>query len=307
MKTLRERKAVMEERIALMNEAKRRLNLMAVFGLLFVFLVSGCAHKIALPSSGPSGRLMSSQNEPIRLASAGQDLPPLYLAQGPQEYPGDGEFDEFDEFDDDFEPELIGMADPLESWNRAMFHFNDKLYFWILKPVSSGYRVILPQPIRRSVKHFFENLGFPIRFVNCLLQAKFQGAGTELARFSVNSTIGLAGFLDVAKQDLGIYEREEDFGQTLGVYGLGPGIYINWPILGASSLTDTVGLVGDAYLSPLNYLSETEYTIAIDAYELTNSTSLVLGDYEDLKRAAVDPYIALRDYYYQSRQKKIKE
>ena len=300
----------MEERIVLMNGAKKRRNLMAVFGLLFVLLVSGCAHKIELSSSGPSGRLMFSQNESIRLASAGQDLPPLYLAQGPQEYPGEGEFDEFDEFDefeDDFEAELISIADPLEPWNRAMFHFNDKLMTWVLKPVSTGYGAIVPQPMRRGVSNFFENLGFPIRFVNCLLQAKFQGAGTELARFAVNSTIGLAGFLDVAKKDLGIYEREEDFGQTLGVYGLGPGIYIFWPLLGPSSLTGTVGLVGDGLLDPLNYLSKTKYTIGAKAYSITNSFSLDLGeDYEDLKRM-VDPYIAWRELYYQSQQKKIKE
>jgi phospholipid-binding lipoprotein MlaA len=283
---------------------------MAVFGLLFVFLISGCAHRTASRSSGPSGRPMFFQNEPIRLASAGEDLSPLLLAQGPQEYSGDDEFDEFDEFDgfdDEFEDKLTSISDPLESWNRAMFHLNDRLYFWILKPVSSGYEAIFPEPVRRSVKNFFENLGFPIRFVNCLLQGKFQGAGTELARFSINSTAGLAGFLDVAKQDLGIYEREEDFGQTLGVYGVGPGIYLYWPIFGASSLTHTVGRIGDAYLYPLNYLSEAEYTIALDAYELTNSTSLVLEEVEDLKRAAVDPYVFVRDAYYQSRQKMIKE
>jgi phospholipid-binding lipoprotein MlaA len=300
----------MEERIVSMNGAKKRRNLMAIFGLLFFLLVSGCAHKIELPSSGASGRRMFFQNEPIRLASTGQDLTSLYLAQGPQEYPGEdefGEFEEFDEFDDEFEAELISISDPLEPWNRTMFHFNDKLITWILKPVSTGYGAIVPQPMRKGVSNFFENLEFPIRFVNCLLQAKFKGAGTELARFAVNSTIGLAGLLDVAKKDMGINEREEDFGQTLGVYGLGPGIYIFWPILGPSSLTNTVGLVGDGFLDPLNYLSETKYTIGAKAYSRINDFSLGQGeDYEDLKRM-VDPYIAWRDAYFQSQQKKIKE
>jgi phospholipid-binding lipoprotein MlaA len=283
---------------------------MVLIGILVAFLVSGCAHKPVLSPSSPSGRLVSSQKEPIRLASVGQDSSPLYLAQVPQDDPEDSqfnEFDEFDEFDEEFEDEGICIADPLEPWNRAMFHFNDRLYFWVLKPVSSGYKTVVPQPIRVSVKNFFENLRFPIRFVNCLLQAKFQGAGTELARFTVNSTVGLAGFLDVAKQDLGIHEREEDLGQTLGVYGLGPGIYIHWPILRDSSLTDTVGLVGNAYLDPLYYLSEAEYTIAARAYDTINDTSLRLGDYEDFKGAAVDPYIFFRDAYCQSRRKMIKE
>jgi phospholipid-binding lipoprotein MlaA len=150
-------------------------------------------------------------------------------------------------------------------------------------------------------------LEFPIRFVNCLLQAKFRGAGTELSRFAVNSTIGLAGFMDVAENNLGIEEREEDFGQTLEVYGLGPGIYIYWPVLGPSSLTGTVGLVGDGFLDPLNYLSETKYTIAANAYDVTNSFSLDVGeDYENMKKQ-IDPYIFLRDFYNQSQQKKIKE
>lgn len=300
----------MEEKTVLMIEPKRRLNLKAVFGLLLVLLVSGCAHKIELPSSGPSGRLMLSQNEPIHLASAGQDLTPIFVAQGPQEYPGEDEFDEFDEFDeieDDFEAELISISDPLEPWNRAMFHVNDKLITWILKPISTGYGAIVPQPMRRGVRNFFDNLGFPIRFVNCLLQAKFKGAGTELARFTVNSTVGLAGFLDVAKKDFGLVEREEDFGQTLGVYGLGPGFYIYWPILGPSSLTGTVGLVGDGFLDPLNYFSETKYTIGAKAYDRINDASLRLEDYEDYKDAAVDPYIFFRDAYYQNQQKKIKE
>ncbi len=289
------------------NEVRRHRNLTVLLGLLAVFLVSGCAHKTVSSPSSPSGRLISSQNGTVRLASVGQDSSPLRSAQVPQDDPEDSQFDEFDEFDQEFEDEGISISDPLEPWNRAMFHFNDKLYFWVLKPVSSGYKTVLPRPIRVSVKNFFENLRFPIRFVNCLLQAKFEGAGTELARFTVNSTVGLAGFLDVAKQDLGIHEREEDLGQTLGVYGLGPGIYIHWPILGSSSLTDTVGLVGDYYVDPLYYLSEVKYTIAAKSYEIVNDTSLSLGEYEDLKGAAVDPYIALRNAYYQSRRKKIKE
>ena len=289
------------------NEVRTHRNLTVLLGLLVVFLVSGCAHRTVSSPSSPSGRLISSQDETVRLASVGQDSSLLYSAQVPKEDPEDSQFDEFDEFDEEFEDERKSVSDPLEPWNRVMFHFNDRLYFWVLKPVSSGYKAVLPRPIRLSVKNFFKNLKFPIRFVNCLLQAKFQGAGTELARFTLNSTVGLAGFLDVAKQDLGIQEREEDLEQTLGVYGLGPGIYIHWPIFGDSSLTGTVGLVGDAFLDPLNYLSETEYTIAARAYEMVNDTSLRLGDYEDFKGAAVDPYIALRDHYYQSQRKKINE
>ncbi|MGD9033823.1 MAG: VacJ family lipoprotein [Desulfobacteraceae bacterium] len=201
---------------------------------------------------------------------------------------------------------LKTIADPLEPINRAFFHFNDKLYFWFFKPVARGYGYIFPQSVRIGVRNFFDNLGFPIRFVNCVLQGKFEGAGFETQRFLINSLTTL-GFKDVATDNLGIKEYDEDFGQTLGFYGLGPGFYIDWPIIGPSSLTDTVGIVGDIYTQPLNYVIEFKYNVGIRAYDIVNSTSLTIGEYEDLKRAALDPYVAIRDAYYQFRQKKIKE
>jgi phospholipid-binding lipoprotein MlaA len=203
-------------------------------------------------------------------------------------------------------PPLKTIADPLEPINRAFYHFNDKLYFWLLKPVARGYGYIFPQSVRIGVRNFFDNLGFPIRFVNCVLQGKFEGAGFEMQRFLINSITTL-GFKDVATDNLGIKEYDEDFGQTLGFYGLGPGFYIDWPIIGPSSLTDTVGIVGDIYTQPLNYVIEFKYNVGIRAYDIVNSTSLTIGEYEDLKRAALDPYVAIRDAYYQFRQNKIKE
>jgi len=216
---------------------------------------------------------------------------------------------------DPFEDEDVGdkvlalktIADPLEPMNRAFFYFNDKLYFWLFKPIARGYGYIFPQSVRIGVRNFFDNLRFPIRFVNCLLQGKFEGAGRELTRFMVNTTVGIVGFIDVAEENMGLHEQNEDFGQTLGFYGLGPGFYIDWPIIGPSSLTDTVGIVGDIYTQPLNYVIEFKYNVAIRAYDIVNSTSLTIGEYEDLKRAALDPYVAVRDAYYQYRLNKVKE
>lgn len=205
------------------------------------------------------------------------------------------------------EPEEI-ISDPLEPINRAFFHFNDKLYFWLLKPVASGYKVVVPQPVRVSVRNFFYNAAFPVRFVNCLFQAKIEDAGVELSRFLVNTVVGVAGFFDMATQRFNLKRQEEDLGQTLGSYGVGPGIYINWPILGPSSVRDTVGLVGDTFLDPLNYIvPRTKYRISVKTYNGINKTSLTIGDYEDLKRAALDPYVATRDAYFQYRQNRIKE
>jgi phospholipid-binding lipoprotein MlaA len=199
------------------------------------------------------------------------------------------------------------IADPLEPVNRAFFKFNDKFYFWILKPVASGYKAIIPEDGRVGVRNFFSNLTTPIRLVNCLLQAKFKGAGNEMVRFLVNTPFGLAGFLDTAKKEFKIEKREEDFGQTLGVWGIGPAFFINWPILGPSSLRDTTGFVGDLFLDPRTYVFNSPILYLVTPVELVNETSLTIGDYEDLKEAALDPYIALKDAYHQYRQNKIKE
>jgi phospholipid-binding lipoprotein MlaA len=200
------------------------------------------------------------------------------------------------------------LADPLEPVNRVFFQFNDKLYFWVLKPVASGYRAVVHQDIRVGVRNFFSNLLTPVRFVNCLLQANFKGAGTETARFALNSTFGLAGFLDPAKKEFHLEKKEEDFGQTLGVWGIGPAFYINWPILGPSSLRDSFGFVGDMFLDPLTYLdASTPVKLAIRSFDRVNDTSLRIGDYEDLKKDALDPYVALKDIYDQYRRNKIKE
>ncbi len=215
--------------------------------------------------------------------------------------------------DDRLEPEqdvpaMDLIADPLEPMNRVFFHFNDKLYFWFLKPISVGYGSVVPQELRVGIRNFFDNLSMPIRAVNCILQGDIKGFGTELSRFVVNSTLGVAGFGDPAKQVLGIDMEDEDLGQTFGFYGLGPAFYINWPLLGPSSVRDTIGLVGDSFLSPMYYaVDATKYKIAIKGFEQVNSTSLRIGDYESLKKSALDPYISLRDAYHQYRQHKIKE
>ena len=217
------------------------------------------------------------------------------------------QYEEID-FDETEEEDLDLIADPLEPVNRAFFMFNDRLYFWVLKPVSTGYEKVLPEPARIGVGRFFSNLFMPIRAVNCLLQGKICGFGIELSRFLLNSTIGVLGFCDPAGKRFNLSRQDEDFGQTLGFYGLGPGIYINWPILGPSSLRGTAGLVGDAFLNPINYIiCPTKYNISVKTYEVVNDTSLTLGEYESLKKAALDPYVSLRDAYYQYRRTRIKK
>ena len=217
---------------------------------------------------------------------------------------------ESDPFADEYESdeEYVGISDPLEPINRVFFHFNDKLYFWFLKPVASGYKAVVPRPARRGVKNFFSNLAFPVRFINCVLQAKFDGAGYEVGRFLTNSILGLGGFFDVAETHFNMKAYDEDLGQTLGAYGLGNGFYIIWPVLGPSSIRDTIGDAGDYFLDPVYHADlDTIYDLSIDGYEKVNDTSLVIGDYEDLKRSALDPYVAFRDAYFQYRRNKVED
>ncbi len=204
------------------------------------------------------------------------------------------------------------IADPIEPVNRAFFHFNDKLYFWVLKPVATGYKTVIPEDGRLGVRNFFSNLTTPVRLVNCLLQAKFKGAGNETVRFVVNTTLGVVGFYDFAKKQFNIEKQEADFGQTLGIWGMEPVFYLDLPILGPSSLRDGLGFAVDTALNPQTYLAIFS-TVAGYAntggwvLEKINEASLTLGEYESLKKAALDPYIAVREAYYQYRQNKIKK
>jgi phospholipid-binding lipoprotein MlaA len=203
------------------------------------------------------------------------------------------------------EAELGEIPDPLEPWNRAIFTFNDRFYFWVFKPFATGYGAVIPEDFRMIIRNAFNNIAMPIRFVNNLLQGKFEGAGLELARFVVNSTAGFGGLVDAASH-INLKPHDEDFGQTLGVYGLDHGFYLVWPFLGASSLRDSVGLAADGFLDPVNYLIPgSEYVFAAQAGKYINLQSLRLGEYDDLVKAAVDPYTAVKDAYYQYRRNQV--
>lgn len=202
----------------------------------------------------------------------------------------------------------IAVGDPVQPYNRGIFFFNDKLYFYLLKPVSKGYKAVIPERARVSVKNLSENINMPGRFFNCLLQGKLKEAGTEALRFTINSTVGVVGLFDPAKSMFHLKEQEEDFGQTLGKYGMGPGSYIEWPLLGSSSLRDTLGLIGDAALDPFTYLSLiTPLTLIQRALDRINELSLDKDTYESMVEGAIDPYLAVQDAYIQNRNKKIKE
>ncbi len=199
--------------------------------------------------------------------------------------------------------------DPWESFNRSVFTFNEWLDTYIAKPVAEGYRFVMPSMADQGVTNFFRNLGELENTVNNLLQLKFEGAGVSISRFALNSTVGWFGLVDVAT-DAGIYERDEDFGQTLGYWGVPNGPYLMLPVFGPSTVRDTVGRVGDMYTNPMSYppLNEEVHPDtrlgltglnAIDKRaDLLAAERVVFGD---------DKYVFLRDAYLQTREFKVQD
>jgi phospholipid-binding lipoprotein MlaA len=285
--------------------------------LLFAFIAVGCAHAPQVASS-PVSPDVSSQPQTVLVAPNSDEISakaPETAVKSPESpvnpekgtVNNDASLDYTEEVKEEQAP---AIADPIEPFNRSMFEFNDKLYFWLLKPVAQGYKAVVPEEARVSVKNFFSNLGFPIRFVSCLLQADVNCAATEVGRFTVNTVWGIGGLMDpAASKDLNLQKQDVDLGQTLGVWGVGQGFYIVWPLLGPSSARDSIDIAGEYFLYPPSYMSLIAPWYVwpvVRSYEEVNRTSLRIGDYEALKSAAIDPYVAVRDAYVQYRWKKIK-
>jgi len=218
------------------------------------------------------------------------------------------EEDEFGEFEDEFgEIGSEPVFDPLSGYNRAMTRFNDGFFDWVVYPVAEGYKFVLPKGGRSAINRFFKNLFFPIRFANNVLQLKYDKAATETGRFIVNSTLGLLGFFDPAGSWLKLKPQPEDFGQTLGFYGVGSGFHIVVPFLGPTNLRDLVGELPDIYATPLTYLDPVEAAYTAETYRRLNDASLRLGEYESLRKDALDLYTFLRDAYESNRLAQIEE
>jgi phospholipid-binding lipoprotein MlaA len=210
------------------------------------------------------------------------------------------------------EGDIVEVYDPLEPVNRAVFWFNDKVYFIALKPLARGWRYA-PEPLRISIKNFFDNLQAPVRFVNAGLQGKFGAAGTELTRFATNTTLGIGGLFDPSKEHFGQLPQDEDTGQTLGHYGVGPGPYLVLPFMGPSNLRDGVGRFADTYLDLAWYMwghhkqDDNHDYLGARIADTINWTALDKDTYEGVKRDALDPYLFMRDAFAQYRRNKIDE
>ena len=238
----------------------------------------------------------------------------------------DLEDEEFDDgFEDEFESAEKEIFDPLSGYSTVMTEFNDGFYVYVLDPVARGYEWVMPDLAQRGVKNFFHNLLFPIRFVNNALQLKPINAGEELFRFIINSTVGIFGLWDPAKEWFDLEAHEEDFGQPLGYYGVGGGFHIVLPFLGPSNLRDMFSLYPDMQMDPVYYVENRPYNLpkkegeylgmsrqAVQQSNLlilktVNQESLRIGQYENLKKDAIELYPFLRDVYEQNRAKLIEE
>jgi len=190
--------------------------------------------------------------------------------------------------------------DPLEPLNRGIYQFNDGVDKILIKPLAEAYRYVLPQFVRTGVSNFFSNLNDVIVALNNLLQGKLTLAASDIARLALNSTAGLAGLFDVATE-AGLEKNNEDFGQTLGFWGIGDGPYIVLPILGPSSLRDSFGWVGDYYTWPVTYIKRNDVRNSLTGLRIVSSRADFLEASKILETAALDPYEFVRDAYLQRR------
>jgi phospholipid-binding lipoprotein MlaA len=289
------------------------LSRLLAFGLLgfVIALASGCA--------GKSGTVLPQGLSDTTLV-AGQAAAPA-----PSPPPGTQSDEPFDPFAK--AGEGAGEEyDPWEPVNSNIFEFNLKLDRYVLKPVAKGYNFIMPDLAQVGVSNFFYNIRFVPRFLNNVFQGKMKGAGIELGRFVVNSTVGIAGFIDVAKK-IDLVTPEEDLGQTLGFYGVKPGPYLVLPFLPPFTVRDFVGFVGDVFLNPINWLvlpiievggvpsvidHEDRMTTSFiqtgsRVGEVINDRSRNLEKFQGVEEATLDLYTAVRNAYLQKRSQAVQE
>lgn len=222
------------------------------------------------------------------------------------------EDEDFSEFEEELEQEE--KDDPLEGYNRVMTDFNDNFMVHVMIPVSNGYKSITSEEFRKSIDNFFHNILYPVRVTNNLLQGKFKNSAEESGRFVINSTIGIFGLFDVAKEHFELTAHNEDFGQTLGYWGVKSGPHIVLPFFGPSNLRDTLSMYPDTLSNPLDYQEHRGYNFtsniggsaALKVYAKVNNTETV-SNYEMMKKDAVDLYPYLKNMYEQYREKQINE
>lgn len=302
------------------------MRILLAFPLLI--LLAGCAGTSALDPVGRQvSHEVSTQAIPPRvlLAEAADfpiaDLPTVAAQSRPLGGYAEELFDPFAKADEEGEE-----YDPWEPFNTSVFEFNRKLDKYALKPIAQGYDFIIPDFVQVGISNMFYNLRFPQRFLNNVFQGKVKGAGIEVGRFLLNTTVGYAGFLDLAKE-IDLVTPDEDFGQTLGFYGMKPGPYLVLPFLQPFTVRDFAGYVTDIFLNPINWLvapiievegipsliahknrtTTTLLQIGVRVGEIVNERSRNLEKFQGVEEATLDLYTAVRNAYLQSRTRAIRD
>ena len=286
---------------------------------LLGFCLLGFAMMLATGCAGKTGTV---QSQGLSDAKPVAKQIPAPVPPSPPETPSDEPIDPFARADEGAGEEY----DPWEPMNANIFEFNLKLDRFVLKPVAKGYDFVLPDLVQVGVSNIFSNLRFAPRFLNNVFQGKVKGAGIEVGRFLINSTAGLAGFFDLARK-VDLVTPEEDFGQTLGFYGVKPGPYLVLPFLPPFTVRDFVGFVGDVFLNPINWLVapiiEVNNVPSVIARhhrltgsliqtgsrvgEVINERSRNLEKFQGVEEATLDLYTAVRNAYLQKRAQAIRE
>ncbi len=198
------------------------------------------------------------------------------------------------------------VNDPLERMNRGIFWFNDRLDRHFLEPVAKGWDFVMPDAVQRCLRNVYDNARFPVNFANNVLQVKPNGAASELFRFLINTTVGLGGLFDPAT-GLGLKAHREDFGQTLGRWGVPQGPFLMLPLLGPSNPRDGFGLVVDSAARVYPWFLPLWINAAIAAPDLLNRRALRIDEIAAEREAAFDWYVAVRNAYVQYRRNQVRD
>jgi phospholipid-binding lipoprotein MlaA len=210
-----------------------------------------------------------------------------------------------DEYADDADRRTV--ADPIEPFNRGVFAFNDALLLYVLEPVAKLQKAVVPWEFRTIFRNMLRNIRSPVRLVSSLLQGKWEKGGDEFASFFLNTTVGFLGMADVAATYPGLKNSPEDMGQTFAVWGWEESSFLTLPFFGPSTVRDALGKLPDAVLDPLFYYSNLMFSLSLRGGEVVNDTSFRIGDYEAIKKASLDPYVAIRNGFIQNRVRLIAE
>lgn len=271
-------------------------------GARFAFLtVLALAALLAAPFCGQTLAASGAQAAPSAVYGGAPEHNTHAIRVLPKQQNAASDLDDYDD------APMAAIADPIEPWNRFWFRFNDIFFMYIAKPVYQGWTYVMPGFARTGLSNLFHNIMFPTRFINSILQFRFLEAGVEFSRFMMN-VMGGAGLVDLSSRKKTIVPVDptgEDFGQTLGRWGFGPGFYIVWPFIGPSSLRDTFGRIGDCFTDPIFYAHPWYASSGTELVFRFNDLGDVLPTYEDLKSIAVDPYLAMREAYATYRQNQV--